>query len=114
MNSICLSDKEPDAASEPDQFLRVLCDAQLDPLFWRAAVIDPHSAWCSHIPFAHWVVRATSPRVIVELGTHTGVSYMALCLAVEREQSDAAGRLTSPIRCARASLILTSQVSQKP
>lgn len=64
--------------------LRQLCDPELDPLFWRADRIDAKSAWCEHIPFAHWIVSASRPRVLVELGTHTGVSYAAFCLAVER------------------------------
>jgi hypothetical protein len=66
-----------------------LANHDLDPLFWRPEVLHPHSAWCGHISFAHWVVRVISPRTLVELGTHTGVSYSAFCLAVEREKLDA-------------------------
>lgn len=42
------------------------------------------SAWTGHIPFAFWLVAALRPRVIVELGTHTGASYCAMCEAVQR------------------------------
>jgi len=42
------------------------------------------SAWHEHVPFAFWLVKALRPRAIVELGTHWGVSYAALCQAVER------------------------------
>lgn len=40
------------------------------------------SAWLSHVPFAFWLTLALRPRLFVELGTHTGVSYSAFCQAV--------------------------------
>ncbi|WP_096700268.1 class I SAM-dependent methyltransferase [Magnetospirillum sp. 15-1] len=48
-------------------------------------IVEPTS-WVSHIPFAFWLVRALSPRLIVELGTHTGNSYFSLCQAVRDNQ----------------------------
>ncbi|SDV50161.1 class I SAM-dependent methyltransferase [Chitinasiproducens palmae] len=60
----------------------------LAPLFWRADRIDLRSAWTEHIPFGQWIVAVTRPRLLVELGTHSGVSYSAFCLAVERAQLD--------------------------
>ncbi len=72
----------------PGQFwadtLTALTDPSLDPLFWRAERLGSPSAWWQHVPFAHWVVCAAAPRVLVELGTHTGVSYAAFCQAVAR------------------------------
>ncbi|WP_208108722.1 class I SAM-dependent methyltransferase [Cognatilysobacter terrigena] len=48
----------------------------------------PPSAWTGHVPFAGWIVEAARPRSIVELGTHNGTSYLALCQAVARLQLD--------------------------
>ncbi len=51
---------------------------------WPPRLVSESSAWNEHIPFAGWIIEATNPRVFVELGTHTGVSYFAFCEAVAR------------------------------
>jgi hypothetical protein len=63
--------------------LSALIEPSLAPLFWRADRIGAPSAWWMHVPFAHWIVAAARPDVLVELGTHAGVSYTAFCNAVE-------------------------------
>jgi len=62
--------------------LRALLHPSLAPLFWRPERVETASAWWAHVPFAHWLVLETTPRVIVELGTPDGVSYSAFCEAV--------------------------------
>ena len=59
----------------------------LNPLFHPVCFSTPDllkpSAWLSHIPFAMYLVDILRPELIVELGTHTGVSYCAFCQAVK-------------------------------
>lgn len=61
-----------------------LLDPSIDPLFWDNLRPTSPSAWHGHVPFAHWLVANIRPRVVVELGTHAGVSYAAFCQAVQR------------------------------
>lgn len=67
-----------------DGGLRALAQPALDPAFWPAERLGLPSAWWQHVPFAHWIVANAAPRTVVELGTHTGVSYAAFCQAVAR------------------------------
>ncbi|QSR84392.1 glycosyltransferase [Methylacidimicrobium sp. B4] len=41
------------------------------------------SSWTEHIPFAFWLVAALRPKVVVEVGTTSGDSYLAFCQAIE-------------------------------
>jgi len=52
-----------------------------------ARVVQPTS-WVGHIPFAFWIIEALSPRIFVELGTHTGNSYFAFCQSVAHHKLD--------------------------
>ncbi len=45
-------------------------------------LVAPH-AWEGHIPFVYWLVKALRPAMLVELGTHTGNSYFAMCEALD-------------------------------
>ena len=42
------------------------------------------SGWLEHGHFAFWLVEATRPRRFVELGSHSGFSYLSVCQAVQR------------------------------
>ena len=72
--------------------LTALTSPALDFVFMRPSRIGVQSAWYGHVPFAQWLVANTAPRVIVELGSHNGVSYAAFC--------EAAVRAGLPVRCA--------------
>jgi glycosyltransferase involved in cell wall biosynthesis len=74
-----------------DTLLGPLQDPLLDGMFHRASRIGVESAWYGHVPFGYWIVGQTRPNLLVELGTHNGVSYASFCDAV------ADGRL--PTRC---------------
>ena len=59
----------------------------LNPLRHSAMLAKParlsaESAWRVHMPFAMWLVEVSRPRVVVELGTQHGDSYLAICQAV--------------------------------
>lgn len=55
--------------------------------FVSAAAFTPNSlqhpnAWVGHLPFAAWVIQEISPKLFVELGTHSGNSYFSFCQSV--------------------------------
>lgn len=72
------------AAATPDR----LQDPAFDALFLRPARTGVASAWYGHVPFAQWLVAAARPQLLVELGTHNGVSYAAFCGAVVQAGAD--------------------------
>jgi hypothetical protein len=41
------------------------------------------ASWSGHLPFVHDLIAAMRPSLIVELGTHFGESYFAMCQAVQ-------------------------------
>lgn len=57
-------------------------------IFTKSVLMSPSRVaeplwWTGHIPFAMWLVEATKPKTIVELGTHTGNSYFSMCHSVK-------------------------------
>lgn len=44
-------------------------------------IVEPLN-WVGHVPFAMWITEILKPRVVAELGTHTGNSYFAFCQSV--------------------------------
>jgi len=60
----------------------------LNPFEYRGCLARPLrlnslSAWVEHVPFAMFAIDVVRPRLLVELGTHGGVSYCAFCQAVK-------------------------------
>lgn len=41
-----------------------------------------------HAPFAYWLVSALRPKTLVELGSHWGDSYFAMCSSVRDHQTE--------------------------
>lgn len=73
------AEQTPHASASLDD----LVSPSLAPLFRRPQRLGKPSGWWGHVPFAAWIVEAVRPQLLVELGTHHGVSYAAFCEAVQ-------------------------------
>ena len=63
--------------------IAALIDEALEQILLPPDRVGAPSSWWGHVPFAHWLVHGLAPRLIVELGTHHGVSFSAFCNAVK-------------------------------
>jgi glycosyltransferase involved in cell wall biosynthesis len=84
-NEALLMDFESDKGSAT-QLREALAEPALDSLFWTPSRIGSMSAWWGHVPFAHWLISSLQPGIMVELGTHNGVSFAAFCEAMHRNR----------------------------
>ena len=60
-----------------------MLDRFLSPISFQYPKAITQSGWLEHGPFAAWVVEATQPKLLVELGSHWGYSFFAFCQAVD-------------------------------
>jgi hypothetical protein len=49
---------------------------------FRPGSLESPDAWVGHMPFAYWAVQQLEPKVLVELGTHSGNSYFSFCQSI--------------------------------
>lgn len=48
-------------------------------------VITSPAPWAGHTPFAMWLISILKPKLLVELGTYSGISYLSFCQIVLKE-----------------------------
>lgn len=60
----------------------------IDVLLTPAERVVPPLSWAGHIPFAFLLMKLARPRLLVELGTHSGNSYTAFCQGIQRSGLD--------------------------
>lgn len=46
------------------------------------------STWVDHMPFAYDLIEAVQPKLLVELGTHHGLSFFTFCQAIKEHRVD--------------------------
>lgn len=66
---------------------RMTSVSSFSTLLNSSALLEPHhlthpAPWAGHIAFAGWLLAIQQPRTLVELGTYSGISYLAFCQAI--------------------------------
>jgi len=46
--------------------------------------IQPPNSWCGHLHFAACLIQNLNPEIFVELGSHSGNSYLSFCQSVKQ------------------------------
>lgn len=46
------------------------------------------STWIDHVPFGYDIVEAVKPKILVELGTYSGLSYFTFCQSMKDHDLD--------------------------
>ncbi len=69
---------------DPETFFTFLSESS----FWMADWVPVASVWHDHAPFAFWLMEIHRPRCLVELGVHSGLSYMAFCQSAKAHGLD--------------------------
>lgn len=65
--------------------ISAITSADLESVLLPPDRVGLPSSWWGHVPFAQWLVHELKPRLVVELGTHHGISFSAFCNAVRRD-----------------------------
>jgi hypothetical protein len=72
-----VTELEAEKYQNRDMFRSAISEASFMLPNWIKA-----SAWIQHAPFAFFITEAVKPKIFVELGTHYGYSFFAICQAV--------------------------------